>query len=147
MDQEPIYRDPRETGNSEEIEQRETPFRTGISAIRASMSGSASIAFGLYMADLTPPSALLSTPTTSELLVLFRLFIMSGPSYGDCWLSLLEIDDILLHVSHRSVLQPYGLSRAWPLSKTLALTSLGTWTTNPAERTLYHSTKRQKSWR
>ena len=40
---------------------------------------------------------------------------MYGLSYGERRLSLLGIDDILLYVSYRSVLQPDGLSSAWPL--------------------------------
>jgi hypothetical protein len=50
-----------------------------------------------------PLSALLLTLIFSESLVLFHLSMKNGISYGECCLSLLRTDDVLLYISYRSV--------------------------------------------
>lgn len=133
-------------GNSEQTRTACNAFqgrRDSIPCINDRLS--ASRTFGLYKADQTPPSALPSTPTTSESLVLFHLSIMNGPSCGGYWLLCSEqmIYYFMSRVAPCCSLN--RLSRAWPLSKTPALTPLGAWMTSPAERTHCPSTNGKNS--
>lgn len=107
LDEEQIDRNLLEERQSGQTRTVCTPFRAGVphSAHHDRLSFQH---FGFYMADQT---AIGSPVNSDNLRIIGSLFFLYKEwPLGECRLSLLGIDGILLYVSHRSVLQPAGLS-------------------------------------